>query len=877
MTVFRLEYPLVDGYVDNWLVAGPQVEAVEDVARFADAEDVQLAVAQVYYRRVSEVHEQPVEYAKFMSGEAELRWRYYRCQEDHQVDHSAVYASLYHLRSWAYAQVVAPAAQGVTFVLATFGPADVWVNGQHVHRQELASRLNPIPVSFDVELAQGPNEVLVRFEQVAVRDSPHAISLRVLGLPASAPLPSEQILDRRAAFTPKTGQESWDQAQVLLPIESAYTLRFQMLERVFEQAIVERRVHYKGDNIILRWPDDLEARAQYHGQIQDSQEHIYLEMLPEAQPGETVDLGYPSPSRLWERAYDVVLRPRPEEWYDYKLHYEWRIPIQVLDTEYSEELYGTYAQRRAEALQYAVARGADVYAEIAKMELGRWEDLDGDRLSAVLAQIARREAGSAAWLLGSLGVLYRRGDDPAFPADLASEVEAQSLGFTYEPDGPGLVGLSSEGEGESILLHAAELLAGQRSPEATFAVSGQTGAWHREHGEANVLAWLRQRGQYGFLDWNSGVSFEQMVVALSHLVELAENDQVQELSAVVLDKLLLSLALNSFKGAFGATQGRTGGVPVTSAQLQPTSGISRLLWGMGVWNAHVMGVVSLACSEYEMPLPVADVAVNRPDEVWQREHHGAPGTGVNVATYFNKSGLLSSAQDCRPGQPGSDEHIWQATLGPNAVVFVNHPATMSESAGRRPNCWAGNAVLPRVAQYKDTLISVHKLPQAGEGAFEQLTMTHAYLPVYEFDEYKLREGWCFVRKGSGFLALTAAQGIELVTRGANAYRELRSFGPQNVWLCHMGLWTAHSDFRSFQRKVLDLDLEWGDLSARCSTWRGDELSFGWDAPLTVNGKEQPLSGFKHYEGPYCQVELGAPEMEVRTRNYAMTLHFAEGE
>jgi hypothetical protein len=516
-----------------------------------------------------------------------------------------------------------------------------------------------------------------------------------------------------------------------------------------------------------------------------------------------------------------------------------------------------------------------VYAEIAKMELGQWADVDGEQVSAALVQIAGREAGSAAWLLGLLGACYRHGDDPSFPGYLASEVEASSLGFDYVPDGSGLFGLGVEGEGESILLHACELLAGQRAPEATFAVSGQTGAWHREQGEAKVLSWLQQRGSYGFVEWNSGASFEQMIVALSHLAELAEGEAVQELSAVVLDKVLLSLALNSFKGAFGATQGRTAGVPVTSAQLQSTAGISRLLWGMGVWNPHVMGAVSLACSEYEMPLPVADVAINRAGEVWQREHHGAPKTGVNVATYMSKSYLLSSAQDYRPGEPGSDEHIWQATLGPDAVVYVNHPAAMTESDGRRPNCWSGNGVLPRVAQWKDTLIAVHKLPQVQEGTFEQRAVTHAYLPVHEFDEHRIREGWCFVRKGSAFLALTAAQGIELVTRGPNAYRELRSCGPLNVWLCHLGLWTAHSDFRSFQRKVLDLDLEWGELSARCSTLRGDELSFGWDAPLVVNGAEQPLAGYKHYEGPYCDVELGATEMEVRTPNYAMTLHFAE--
>src|SRR3712207_9584136 len=33
---------------------------------------------------------------------------------------------------------------------------------------------------------------------------------------------------------------------------------------------------------------------------------------------------------------------------------------------------------------------------------------------------------------------------------------------------------------------------------------------------------------------------------------------------------------------------------------------------------------------------------------------------------------------------------------------------------------------------------------------------------------------------------TAAQGLTLTTQGDNAYRELRSSGQHNIWLCHMG-------------------------------------------------------------------------------------------
>jgi len=67
------------------------------------------------------------------------------------------------------------------------------------------------------------------------------------------------------------------------------------------------------------------------------------------------------------------------------------------------------------------------------------------------------------------------------------------------------------------------------------------------------------------------------------------------------------------------------------------------------------------------------------------------------------------------------------------------------------------------------VIAVHQLPDD-----DWLGFTHAYFPAWAFDEYALRDGWAFARKGEGYLALTAAHGLEFITRGGNAYRELRS-------------------------------------------------------------------------------------------------------
>jgi hypothetical protein len=176
--------------------------------------------------------------------------------------------------------------------------------------------------------------------------------------------------------------------------------------------------------------------------------------------------------------------------------------------------------------------------------------------------------------------------------------------------------------------------------------------------------------------------------------------------------------------------------------------------------------------------------------------------------------------------------------------------------------------LPRVAQWKDALIAVHNLPYD-----DWMGFTHAYFPIAAFDEHALRDGWAFARKGDGYLALTAAQGLELIAQGDNAYRELRSYGQRNIWLCHMGRAARDGSFEEFQQAVLALNVHFEELSARCATLRGETLAFGWEGPLLVNGQEQALAGFKHYDSPYCVAELGATQIEIGYGDQVLRLNF----
>jgi len=293
--------------------------------------------------------------------------------------------------------------------------------------------------------------------------------------------------------------------------------------------------------------------------------------------------------------------------------------------------------------------------------------------------------------------------------------------------------------------------------------------------------------------------------------------------------------------------------------------------------------VSLACSDYELPPLIAEIAADLPAEgMWSRERHtgelalwrdsGSHGVEVNKVTYKTPDYMLCSAQDWHPGEKGYQQHIWQATFGPDALVFVTHPTCASEDGSHRPNFWHGNDTLPRVVQWKDVLIAIHNLPED-----DWMGFTHAFFPAFAFDETDLVDGWAFARKGDGYIALTASRGLTWMTSGENAYRELRSTGQHNVWLCQMGRQATDGSYEEFKRKVRTAQIEFDDLAVRYCSLRGDEIAFGWQGPLLLNGNEQPIIGFKHYDNPYCVADLPASEMEIRFQDTAMRLKFGEGE
>jgi hypothetical protein len=855
MTTYRIEYPLCDGYVHNWLVAGPHA---------SDAPGLHAPGREPEIPSLRPGNQPPEERESVAVDGETLDWYAVRCEEDHLLDLAGHYAPHTYLRAWAYVELVAPTTQEATLTLTACASVDLWLNAEHLHRHEPASRRALESVSCPCVLHEGTNQVVVRLEKAHREGDPYAAALRVdaadLGaFAARVPCYNEQV-DRRLRN-----------------------------ERMVDAAYIDRDLYAEDEELAVRWPEDLGDKLKMTVRVQKPTGQIYAEARPDVQAGSEQKM-----LRAYELNtgfYHVRVMTDVLEYYMGDVHVARELGVYMIRQAHVDGEVGAVSERATAVLRYAAQLQAGIFGEIAKMALNMWSHVDEEALRAAIERVNGQHGEWAADLLGLLVILARYARRPAFPARLVEPIEACVTGASLgRATGKGVTCWPGD---ITFQLYAGQILAGQLYPDRTWPGSGLSGRQLREAGEAHALAWLVRRGSSGFPEWDAGQYFERSLLALVLLLDLGQDIALREMAAVVMDKLFFTVAVHSFRGSFGSTHGGAHASILSDARIEPTACASWLLWGVGALNASVAAAVSLACStEYEFPEIVGLVARDRPEEMWARERHtwdgeedpGAisrPGE-VNKVTYKTPDFMLCSAQDYRPGEAGRCEHVWQATLGPNAVVFVNHPACSNVRDVCYPNFWAGNRVLPRVAQWRDTLIAIYRLP-----VDDWMGFTHAYFPTKAFDEVALRGGWAFARKGGGapadteraaaYLALYASQGFELMTRGHAAYRELRSYGAHNVWLCQVGRAAVDGSFQAFQEKVLSTGVVVEDLAVCCASLRGQQLSFDWEGPLLVDGQVQSLSGFPHYDNPYCTSEIGDRSMAIRYGDWMLELDLGQPE
>jgi hypothetical protein len=276
-------------------------------------------------------------------------------------------------------------------------------------------------------------------------------------------------------------------------------------------------------------------------------------------------------------------------------------------------------------------------------------------------------------------------------------------------------------------------------------------------------------------------------------------------------------------------------------------------------------------------IETVDAPLDTCRELFREVHDICDGDVVNTAlseanltTYRTPEYLLGCAQDFRAGKPGYQQHIWQASLDPEAVVFTTHPGAETEEAEHtsRPNFWAGNRWMPRAAQYKNVLFCIHHIP-----ADDPLPFSHAYFPRRHFDEVIQEGNWTLARKGDGYLALYSQHPVRWVEGRDGDSCELRAEARDNIWICEMGMRAQYGDFKSFVRAIAPAEVQCEGLSVVYASPSLGEMRFGWTGPLTTPEIELPLDEYPRFDNPYCDADIGDFVYTIRHGEDTLTWDF----
>jgi hypothetical protein len=247
---------------------------------------------------------------------------------------------------------------------------------------------------------------------------------------------------------------------------------------------------------------------------------------------------------------------------------------------------------------------------------------------------------------------------------------------------------------------------------------------------------------------------------------------------------------------------------------------------------------------------------------------------AHTYTWRSPEAMLSCAVDHRFGDAMEQAHAWQATLGPEAVVFTTHPTKgvpRSLDWGQDSGYWTGTASMPRSAQRHRAAIHIYQPsyesptdPILGP-YFSYQGFTHAFFPQDRFDEVVEQDGWVLARRGDGYVGLHSERPTQWRTydpateaTGGHTlpFDLLAPGGPDNVWIVEVGRRAEAGTFGDFVAAVTSAVVEVtrgpGSVAVRYESPAEGELRFGSSGPFQVDGATVGLRDHPRHSSPWAE-------------------------
>ena len=483
-----------------------------------------------------------------------------------------------------------------TMNIETTGPVQVWINGKLENSFHEFSYMQPLTHSFRINFKSGISSIVIATWQVAFREVRHIVRVRLTGLPVRVVIPSTGGDEYKAEIAERllneVGIERWarDSDDVLFCGPMGVRLRIKerdtagdgiaiaLIDGTGTLSIEELRSLSKSA-LKATLPNDLDGDVT--ATMLDTGE-IFLEVRvddPSTKVFRTMRT-----ARIPAKVRTRVPKSKPEVW-------------------------------RSEVIAHVANSNPSSARALAEFTLGTLKKLEREDLLPAIKMITSRADCADFEAVGLVHIL-KRIPESIWSTGLHAEVEKALLEFKYWIEQPGLDAMCYFTENHQFVWHCAEHLIGGYFAERVFVNANITGNEHAVHGEEMALEWLKRKLEGGFSEYDSNAYLAIDTLALVSLVEFSPSPMLRAYAEALLDKLLFSLAANSWRGIHGAAHGRSYTTTLRSSRLEETAPIMWALWGMGALNAAVLPVTTLiTAKKYQVPTMIVKVGQSL-DKTW---------------------------------------------------------------------------------------------------------------------------------------------------------------------------------------------------------------------------------------------------------------------
>ncbi len=676
------------------------------------------------------------------------------------------------LGTWARTIVEAQSAGPARLKLATCGGAILFVNGAEIGWMAPYSRNLEAAQIFDVEFAEGPNEIELWFDDLAERDARYYFQMDYLSGP-------------KASTALGAGN---DEAVASAIVNALSTMHFESPSYTSGEVALE---------FAEAMPADVEAEIGIEGDFM-SIEHFRLERhISSGQTRLVVDDAANLPSDF--RHFNVTLKAGGFS--------AGRVfGVEICQAHEQGEPPATLEARIGETLNWVSEHSeADTVRVIARLATGR-KGTDTEAMIDAMLPAIEDCHDCADFILVPL--LWTRSQ---FAAELSGEsvacIDRAILDYRYWMDEPGNDVQWYFSENHALLFHTAAYIAGHLLPDETFRRSGRKGSEQSAVGAARVRAWLDHFEAWEMAEFNSAPYFPIDLKGLTALYALSPDEDISQRAGKAIIRLLQVVANSAHHGVVTAAQGRSYEHTLRAGRTLELSAIARMLWGRGNYGRryHCLPQLALCIRDHGLKVPADLAQIASIAEGKSQEWCFAQGQDNFARLYHHKSAdhAMGSAAAYRWNQWGYQETVLHLRLGrnPDAQIWINQPGELIHSGYARPSYWGGCAMLPRVHQYRDLAIVLF------EGQEPQPPLSHAWFPQSAFDEVRLNGSNAAVRGGDGLALLKGGAPLVLVGEGPTAGNELQQAGLSTRWIIRLGDVTNHGGLEGFTDRFAGLNID----------------------------------------------------------------------